>query len=65
MFQKPKCNVLLQNKQLAAPTLVLVKVVEVIKKSDFPLFFSTWFALLIFQPCCGTDLREISIASSK
>ena len=22
--------------------------------------FVSWFALLIFQPCCGTDLREIS-----
>ena len=42
-----------------------VKAVELMKKkSDFQCF-APWFALLIFQPCCDNDLREISLVNLK
>ena len=50
-------------KQPVPPTPV--KAVELMqKKSDFQ-YFTPWFALLSFQPCCSNDLREISLVNLK
>ena len=42
----------------------LLKLLKSYKKKAF-LCFAPRFALLFFQPCCGTDLKEISRLSLK
>ena len=50
----------LSNKVTCPPLPAFVKVVlEIIQKNQIFQCFAPWRALLIFQPCCGTDFREI------
>ena len=49
--------------RLLHPSPVFVEIAEIIKKSDFRMFWLIWLALLIFQLCCGTDLREVLLVS--
>ena len=51
--------------QFATPPPVFVEAVEIIQKNQIFQCFAPWFALWIFQPCCGTDLREISLVNLK
>ena len=54
-----------QIKQPAALPPFFVKVVEIIKKTQIFQCFTQWYALLVFQTCCGTDLRETSHVNLK
>ena len=61
LLVKFRCKI----KQPAPSPPLFVNVFEIIEKKQIFPCFALWFALLIFQPCCNTDLREISLVILK
>ena len=51
--------------QTKPPPPVFVIAVEIMQKNQIFQCLASWFAPLIFQPCCGTNLAEISLANLK